>query len=69
MTTDVSNWTKVRDFLKSNSYTIESGGLQYVASQKVSITDSVGAEKVADFMAVIEEDDDVSAVFTNAEIA
>ncbi len=67
VTTDLANWTKVRDFLKSNSYEILSAGLQFVAAQKVAITDAAVAEKVADFMAAIEEDDDVSEVFTNAE--
>lgn len=67
--TDLSNWTKVRDFLKSNGYTIESAGLQFVPTQKVSITNAAQAEKVADFMAAIEEDDDVSEVCTNASFS
>jgi YebC/PmpR family DNA-binding regulatory protein len=68
VTTDAANWTKVRDFLKSNGYVIESAGLQFVATQKVSITDAEKAQSIADFMAAIEEDDDVSQVFTNAAL-
>jgi len=40
-----------------------------VATQKVTIADSDTAQKIADFMGVIEEDDDVSEVFTNADMA
>ncbi len=69
VTTDMANWSQVRDFLKNNHYTIESAGLQYVASQKVVVKDEETAEKVMHFIDVIEEDDDVSQVFTNAELA
>lgn len=68
VTTDMANWSQVRDFLKTNGYKIETAGLQYVASQKVHISDAETAEKVMHFMEVIEEDDDVSQVFTNAEL-
>lgn len=67
ITTDVHNWIKLRDFLKSNGWEIESAGVSYVANQKTSI-DGATAEKLADFITVIEEDDDVSEVHTNAEV-
>jgi transcriptional/translational regulatory protein YebC/TACO1 len=66
--TDMSNWTRVRDFLKQNGYDIVSAGLKYVPTNKVAIADQAGAQKVMDFMEAIEEDDDVSEVFTNASI-
>jgi YebC/PmpR family DNA-binding regulatory protein len=68
VTTDMTNWTPVRDFLKSNGYEISSAGLQYVPTQKVTVSDAETAEKVMNLVAAIEEDDDVSEVFTNAEI-
>lgn len=68
VTTDMANWSQVRDFLKSNGYTIESAGLQFVPAQKVAVKDEETAEKVMHFMEVIEEDDDVAEVFTNAEM-
>jgi transcriptional/translational regulatory protein YebC/TACO1 len=66
--TDAANWTPVRDFLKMNGYSIDSAGLQFVATQKVEVKDEDTAEKVMNFMSLIEEDDDVSEVFSNAEI-
>lgn len=69
VTTDMTNWTQARDFLKSKGHTIESAGLQYVPTQKVEVKDQETTEKVMHFMDVIEEDDDVSQVYTNAELA
>ena len=37
-------------------------------TQKVNVMDAALAQKVADFMAAIEEDDDVSEVHTNADV-
>lgn len=68
VTTDMANWTTIRDFLKSNGYAIESAGLKYLPSQKVAVNDTETAEKVMHFMEVIEENDDVSEVFTNADM-
>ncbi len=66
--TDLHNWTQVRDFLKSNGYEIVSAGLKFVPTNKVAISDPASSEKVMRFMEVLEEDEDVSEVFTNAEI-
>lgn len=68
VTTDMANWTPVRDYLKNNGYTIDSAGLQYVPSTKTAVKDEETAGKVVHFIEVIEEDDDVSQVFTNADI-
>lgn len=67
--TSVNDWTKVRDFLKGKGCEILSAGLSYVAKQKTAVTDSVAAEKLQQFADAIEEDDDVSEVHTNAEMA
>src|SRR3989338_6519574 len=68
VTTDGAHFAKVRDFLKSKGYEIDSAGLKFVPTQKVNVTDAALAQKVADFMAAIEEDDDVSEVHTNADV-
>ena len=69
VTTDLASWTKVRDLLKAKGYEILSAGLRYMPTTKVAITDQAGIEKVMHFLEVLEEDDDVSEVFTNADIA
>ena len=68
VTTDGAHWAKARDLLKANGYEIDSAGLKFVPTQKVNVTDAALAQKVADFMAAIEEDDDVSEVHTNADV-
>ena len=40
-----------------------------MASQKVSVNDPAMAKKIADFMEAVEEDEDVSEIHTNAEVA
>lgn len=68
VTTDGANWVKIRDFFKQNGYEILAAGSKYVPTQKADIKDAATAEKVAAFIEVIEEDDDVSEVHTNAEV-
>ena len=66
VTTDATNWTKVRDFLKGNGYEIVTAGLKYIPTQKMEVKDAETARKVMNFMEAIEEDDDVCEVHTNA---
>lgn len=68
VTTDIAGWTKVRDFLKQNGWEIQSAGLRYVATQKAPLPDEKAMEQLAEFVAAIEEDDDVSEVHTNADL-
>ena len=68
VTTDLANWTKVRDFLKGNGFEIVSAGLKYIATQKMEVKDAETLEKLLHFVSVIEEDEDVSEVFTNVEV-
>lgn len=68
ITTDLHNWTKVRDFLKGKGMTVESAGLQYVPTQKSVISDQETAQKLMHLIEAIEEDEDVAEVHTNAEI-
>ncbi len=69
VTTDLTNWTKVRDFLKDRGYQIESAGLRYVPTQKTDIKDADTARKLMQLVDALEADDDVSEVHTNAEIS
>jgi len=68
VTTDSTSWPKVRDSLREAGYEIEEAGLKYVATQTANIDDSETAQKILDFVAEIEEDEDVSEVHTNANI-
>lgn len=68
ITTDIGNWAPVRDFCAKNGYEIVSAGQQYVPTQK-TVVSAQAAEKLMEFVEAIEEDDDVSQVFTNADIA
>lgn len=63
--TDVGAWTKVRDLLKAKGYEVLEAGLKYVPTQKAPV-DAAGMEKLAHFVELLEEDDDVSEVHTNA---
>ncbi len=66
VTTDIAGWTTVRDFLKQDGWEILSAGLRYVATQKAPLPDEAAMEKLAEFVSLLEEDDDVSEVHTNA---
>ncbi len=65
--TSKTDWSRVRDALKSTGAVIHSAGLSYVARTKVPVDDDT-AQKVVRLMELIEEDDDVSEVHTNAEM-
>jgi len=65
----VSDWGKVRDFLKSKGFEILSAGLSYIPKQMTEISDPALQEKLEKFVEAVEEGDDVSEVYTNAEIS
>ena len=69
VTTDAANWTKVRDFLKQNGFEVLESGQKYLPKQKMAVTDAETAQKLFHFVEIIEEDDDVSEVHTNADIS
>ncbi len=66
--TAMTEWTKMRDFLKNNGWTIESAGLSYIPKQKVPVADEATAERIHTFIEKIEEDDDVVEVHSNADL-
>lgn len=69
VTTDMASWTKVRDLLKTHSYEIISAGLKYLPTQKAEIKNVEMAQKLMNLIEVVEEDEDVSEVHTNADIS
>jgi len=67
--TDAASWPKVRDVLKEAGYEVEEAGLKFVAKQEADIEDVGTAKKLMDFTEVLEEDEDVAEVHTNANIS
>lgn len=61
-------WASIRDFLKEKGCEIEAAGLRYIAKQTAPV-DGPTLEKVQNLMDLLEEDDDVAEVHTNAVIA
>lgn len=68
VTTDAHNWSQIRDFLKGNGWSVEAAGLKYLPTQKQAVADAQTARKVVEFIALIDEDEDVTDVHTNAEM-
>jgi transcriptional/translational regulatory protein YebC/TACO1 len=69
VTTSATKWTSVRDALKNAGLEVQDAGLKYIAKTEIPITDKETAQRVLDFIEQIEEDEDVSEVHTNADIA
>lgn len=69
VTTNQSDWTKVRDFLKESGWEAKEAGLKYVAKERVRVTDETTLQKIAAFVEALEADDDVAEVFTNASFS
>ena len=65
---DVSVWNSIRDALKAKHFEVEFAGMQFVPKQTAPV-DAETMEKVVALMDVLEEDDDVSEVHTNAVLA
>lgn len=69
VTTGATDVAKVRDALKAKGCTVKEANLKYIAQQEVPVTDAETAQKLLGFMEAIEEDEDVSEVHSNADIA
>ena len=67
--TDATRWPNVRDLLRAEGFEIQTAGLKFIPSQKAPITDLATAQHLMNLIEAIEEDEDVSEVHTNAEIA
>lgn len=66
--TTVAGWSKIRDLLKSAGFEIVTAGLKYIPEQSVPVNDEQIARQIVRLVEVIEEDDDVVEVFTNADL-
>ncbi|MDD5026132.1 MAG: YebC/PmpR family DNA-binding transcriptional regulator [Candidatus Peribacteraceae bacterium] len=69
VTTDAARWSKARDILKKAGYAIESAGLKYVPKLHTDVTSVDAAKKLMEFIEMVEADDDVSEVHTNANFS
>jgi len=69
ITTGMTSWNNARDVLKENGIEIEEAGLKYVPKQTSPISDVATAQSLMTFVETIEEDEDVSEVFTNADVS
>ncbi len=62
--TEKTAWTAVRDTLRKEGATIESAGLAYMPNDTLPVDEETSA-KVSQLIEALEEDDDVSEVYTN----
>lgn len=69
VTTDMATWNNARDLLKEKGFEVEEAGLKYVPQQEVPVADLETAQKLMRFLEIIEEDEDVSDVHSNADIS
>ena len=60
------DWGRVRDALKTARCKVSEAGLQFVPTQSVEVSDEETAKRVAKLLEILEEDEDVSEVSTNA---
>ncbi|MDO8469054.1 MAG: YebC/PmpR family DNA-binding transcriptional regulator [Candidatus Peribacter sp.] len=67
--TTAAGWPKVRDVLKAQSCEVPTAGLKFIPTQKVAVTDLATAQHLMNLIEAIEEDEDVSEIHTNADIA
>lgn len=66
--TDIAAWQAVRKVLADAGWNIETAGVKQVANQHADIDNEQTAEKLGRLIDAIEDDDDVSEVFTNAKV-
>ncbi len=69
VTTGPATWAKVRDALKEDGCTVQEAGLKFVAKQHILVQGLDTAKKLMEFIDALEENEDVSDVHTNADIA
>src|SRR3989339_41894 len=67
-------YTKMEDFmnvkksLEDQGLEIENATIKYIAKESIKITSKEDAEKITNLIEALEEDDDVSEIYTNADI-
>ena len=63
------NLMAVKDHIEKKGFKAGSAKLVYIPQTEVNISDKETAEKIINLVNAIEEDDDITNVFTNAEIS
>ena len=65
--TELKDFQKMIDFLASKNLKTESAEIEYVAKEKLAITDTAESQKLEKFIDELEDNEDVSDYYTNAE--
>ena len=58
----------VKKSLEDQGLEIENATIKYIAKESIKITSKEDAEKITNLIEALEEDDDVSEIYTNADI-
>lgn len=66
--TDAKSLHEVKEALERNDIKVESAEITYIPENEVKITDENKAKKVLKFMEALEDDDDVTNVYSNFDI-
>jgi YebC/PmpR family DNA-binding regulatory protein len=65
--TELSDFQKMTDYLESKTIKVESGEIEYVAKEKLSLS-AEDAEKVEKFLEEFDDNEDVSDYYTNTDL-
>lgn len=68
VTTDPSNMLSVRSAIESANVTIDSAEIAKVADTEIEISDKTIEEKILKLISKLEEDDDITDVYTNCNV-
>jgi len=67
--TDAKNLHEVKNKLEKANIAVESAEITFVPENEIKITDEVKARKILNLMDALEEDDDVTNVYSNFDIS
>ena len=65
--TELSDFQKMTDYLESKTIKVDSGEIEYVAKEKISLSNE-DAEKVEKFLEELDDNEDVSDYYTNTDL-
>jgi len=68
VTTDPSNMLSVRSAIESANVTIDSAEIAKVADTEIEISEKTIEEKILKLISKLEEDDDITDVYTNCNV-
>jgi len=67
VTTEISDFTKVRDLIKSKWYKLKEAAIWWIPNQEMKIENNEDLEKLNSLIWFLEENDDVDNVYTNLD--